>query len=264
MNHYTFFKNLHLGEKPFILPNAWDPLSAIILEQVGFKALGTTSWGMANARGQNDSEQCDFETFLEQTRRIISAVKLPVTVDIESGYSDDHAQICEHVLQIARLGAVGINIEDSSKCSNSLRSMKDQAEILSKLKHVLRNEGYSEFFINARSDVFLVDDYCIDDALSRITTYQLSGADGIFLPGLNDEKVIEKVIQSISIPVNLMALKSLINYQKAALLGINRLSIGNGLSDATISFIHQIANLMYKENDLTALFDHPEMSLQLI
>ena len=264
MNHYTFFKNLHLGEKPFILPNAWDPLSAFILEQVGFKALGTTSWGMANARGQNDAEQCDFETFLKQTSAIIKAVSIPVTIDIESGYSDDHAEICEHVLQIARLGAVGINIEDSSKRSNTLRTVNDQAEILSKLKRVLQNEGYSEFFINARCDAFLVDDYCIDDALSRITTYQLSGADGIFIPGLNNEKVIERVIQSISIPVNLMAQKGLLNYQKATLLGINRLSIGNGLSDAAIPFIHQIANLMYKENDLTTLFDHHDVSIKFI
>ena len=85
--------------------------------------MGTTSWGMANARGQNDAEQCDFETFLKQTSAIIKAVTIPVTVDIESGYSDDHSQICDHVLQIARLGAVGINIEDSSKLSNSLRNL---------------------------------------------------------------------------------------------------------------------------------------------
>lgn len=261
MNHYTFFKNLHLGEKPFILPNAWDPLSAMILEQVGFKALGTTSWGMANARGQNDTEQCDFETFLKQTSAIIKAVSVPVTVDIESGYSDDHAEICEHVLQIAHLGAVGINIEDSSKRSKSLRTMNDQAEILSKLKHVLKNEGYSEFFINARSDVFLEGDFNIDDAIKRITTYQLSGADGVFLPGLNDEKMIKRVIQSISIPINLMAKKGLLDYPKATFLGINRLSIGNGLSDAAISFIHQIANLMYKENDLTTMFEHQDISV---
>ena len=264
MNHYTFFKNLHLGEKPLILPNAWDPLSAIILEHVGFKALGTTSWGMANARGQNDAEQCNFETFLKQTSAIIKAVSVPVTVDIESGYSDDHAEICEHVVQIARLGAVGINIEDSSKRTHSLRKINDQAEMLSKLKHALKNEGYSEFFINARSDVFLASNFSIDDVINRITTYQLSGADGIFLPGLNDDKLIKRVTQSVSIPVNLMAQKGLLDYQKATLLSINRLSIGNGLSDAAISFIHQIANLMYKENDLTTMFDHQDINLTFI
>lgn len=113
---------MHKQKELLFLPNAWDVVSALILEHAGFKAIGTTSWGIANSMGYKDGERIDFNELLMLVRKIISMVEIPVTVDIESGYSEHIDSAVENVLKVADLGAVGINIEDSLKSKIGLNN----------------------------------------------------------------------------------------------------------------------------------------------
>ena len=117
MNKLSNFKIMHEQEELLFLPNAWDALSAIILEQAGFKAIGTTSWGVANALGYKDGERIQFDELLGLPK--IISVDVPVTADVEAGYSGHPDVVADNVLKIADVGAAGINIEDLSKTNKA-------------------------------------------------------------------------------------------------------------------------------------------------
>ena len=144
-------KRLHEQDELLLLPNAWDLLSAMVLEQAGFKAIGTTSWGVANAMGKPDGENITFAEILSLAGKLVSVVDVPVTVDIESGYSDDFDTIAENALKVAELGVAGLNIEDSLKSGSGLRDARLHGELLSKIRRKLEDNQYSDFFINARN-----------------------------------------------------------------------------------------------------------------
>ena len=236
MNKYKIFQQLHVQQQPFLLPNAWDPLSARLLKQAGFAAIATTSWGMAQARGQQDGEQCSFKEFLNQLKPIITAVNLPISVDIESGYSNDVNTICQHVLAVAKLGAVGINIEDSDKKTGKLRPQEQQIAILVAIKNILNRHGFSQLFINARTDCFLQTAE-LASTITRAQAYQTAGADGVFIPGLVNLTAIKQLTTALRVPVNIMADVDLTDPQRLFTYGVQRFSLGNTLFDATKRFI---------------------------
>lgn len=134
MDKLSKFKAMHQQEDLLFLPNAWDVLSAVILEQTGFEAIGTTSWGVANSMGCSDGEKIPFEALLSSARKIVSAVNIPVTVDIESGFSHEVDDIVNNVLSIADIGAVGINIEDSLKAEPGLKDKNKQGDLINKIR----------------------------------------------------------------------------------------------------------------------------------
>ena len=115
MNKIQEFNELHSSKELLFLGNAWDLLSALSLEKAGFKAIGTTSWGIASSIGLRDGELIDFERHLGIIKTIVDNVKIPVSADIEAGYSEDPSKIIHHVLRTADVGVAGINIEDSLK-----------------------------------------------------------------------------------------------------------------------------------------------------
>ncbi len=115
---------MHDQSELLFLPNAWDVLSAIILEQAGFKAIGTTSWGVANAMGYKDGEKIQFDDLFTLVKKMVSVIEIPITVDIEAGYSENITVVTDNVLKIADLGVSGINIEDSLKNKFALNEKK--------------------------------------------------------------------------------------------------------------------------------------------
>ena len=239
MQNITDFKNMHEQNELLFLPNAWDIISAKILEQSGFKAIGTTSWGLANAMGYKDGERIPFKDFIYQVKNIIDAVKIPVTVDIESGYSDDISTVVNNVLEVAELGAVGINIEDSFKNKTGLINVEKQCLLISSIRSSLNEKGYVDFFINARTDTYIQLENPLDETITRAKKYELSGASGIFVPCISEALDIKALINEISLPLNVMSLPNLNSIHELNDLGIKRFSIGNALSDASIAFIEK-------------------------
>ena len=259
MNKLVQFKAMHQSDELLFLPNAWDLLSALVLEQCGFKAIGTTSWGVANAMGYKDGENIAFGDLVTLTKRIISTVNIPVTVDIESGYSNDIKTVADNALRIAELGATGINFEDSLKNGSGLIDIYKQKKSIEKIRHLLDTNGYSDFFINARIDTYFLLENPLEETVSRANQYIESGANGIFVPGLAQYDDIKMIVESIDAPLNLMSLPNLTDVESLNKLGVKRFSIGNSLSDGTTAFIEQQSHQILTNKNTINLYDNCEV-----
>lgn len=106
-------KQLILKNECLIIGNVWDSLSAIIHEQAGFKALGTTSWGIANTLGYQDGQRIGFDELKNMVSQILKVITIPLSVDIEAGYGKDNQEIIDNILTLAKMGCTGVNLEDS-------------------------------------------------------------------------------------------------------------------------------------------------------
>ncbi|MFY8285628.1 isocitrate lyase/PEP mutase family protein [Pseudoalteromonas sp. SSMSWG5] len=231
MDKYQLFHQLHHQPTGFVLANAWDLSSAQFIQAAGAKALATTSWGIAASLGLADGENISFQTQLALVKSLTKHIHIPLTVDIESGYSNDPLQISQNVLALARLGIVGINIEDSNKDTNALRSIEQQCTIISEIKKVLNENGFGSLFINARTDTFFVSDRPFQATLERAKAYQNAGADGLFVPGLTNIEQITSLTNAIDMPLNVMAMSNFNSAKAAFAGGATRFSLGNSLYD---------------------------------
>lgn len=254
MNKLTQFKNLHYQKELLFLPNAWDVVSALVLEQVGFKAIGTTSYGVANSLGYTDGQKIKFDDILALVRKLVRAVKVPITVDVESGYSNNIDDIASNILIIADLGCSGINIEDSLKDEVGLSDTPKQCDLIHAIRSKLEANGFGDFFINVRTDTFLQISDPLDETIERAISYVNSGASGIFVPGLYKINEIERVVSSISVPLNLMSLPNLTNANILSDIGVKRFSLGYAFSEATVSFIEKSAQKIFTERNTHELY----------
>ncbi|MFC7395058.1 isocitrate lyase/PEP mutase family protein [Scopulibacillus cellulosilyticus] len=254
MNKIQEFNELHFSEEPLFLGNAWDLLSALTLEKAGFKAIGTTSWGIANSLGHADGELIDFDRHLGIIRTITENVKIPVSADIEAGYSEDTNKIINNVLKTADVGAAGINIEDSLKSSNGLREIPNHCKLLEEIRIALDQNGYKDFYINARTDTYLQRTNPLLETIERGKAYVESGASGIFVPGLKEDDEIKEITKNISAPLNVLSLPGLTNCNKLKELGVRRFSFGNALSDNVIAYLEKKAGELLEFKDTSLLY----------
>lgn len=234
------FRDLHKTGRILLLPNAWNVSSAVVFERAGFQVVGTTSWGIAASQGFRDGEVMRFDEQCLTAKRIVERVAIPVTMDIEAGYSDDPRQIAEHVEILADLGVVGINIEDSLKNGQSgLRDIQFQCAIIETIKSYLGEKG-KDIFINARIDTFLSGcpaDRRVDDTINRGNAFVRAGAECVFVPGATDPDQIRTLCKNIAAPINVMALPGIADAGQLQELGVARLSIGNGAFDAELAHL---------------------------
>ena len=231
MDKYQLFHQLQHQQRGFVLANAWDLSSAQFIQAAGAKAVATTSWGIAASLGLADGENISFQTQLALAKSLTEHLHIPLSVDIESGYSNDPLQISENVLALARLGVVGINIEDSDKDTNELRSIEQQCTIISEIKKALNENGFGGLFINARTDTYFVSDSPFQATLKRAKAYQNAGADGLFVPGLTNIEHITSLANTIDMPLNVMAMSNFNSAKAAFAGGAKRFSLGNSLYD---------------------------------
>jgi 2-methylisocitrate lyase-like PEP mutase family enzyme len=203
------FRALHIPGKPLLLYNIWDAGSAKAVAAAGAKAIALSSWSVANANGFSDGEQIPLAFAIENLRRIVGATDLPVTIDLESGYGDAPEVTAETVALAIAEGAVGCNLEDSFPSNGNLRETVHQCERIRSARRRADAAGI-RFFINARTDVFFQrppaehGNAMLEDAIERARAYTKAGADGIFVPGLGDAKLIARLTQSSPLPVNIM------------------------------------------------------------
>jgi 2-methylisocitrate lyase-like PEP mutase family enzyme len=210
------FRDLHYGPLPLLLPNAWDVASALAFVDAGFAAVGTTSFGVSAAGGTPDAGRASriaTEALVHQLRGLPAFV----TADIEDGYSDDPAEVADFV---ASLGAVGVNVEDST--NEHLIAPATHAAKVAAIKAAAPN-----VFVNARVETYWLGiDATVEQTLDRALAYVDAGADGIFVPGATDPSVIEKLTHAIALPVNVLVVPKLTLAQLGD-LGIRRVSTGS-------------------------------------
>ncbi|MEP6902752.1 MAG: isocitrate lyase/phosphoenolpyruvate mutase family protein, partial [Actinomycetota bacterium] len=172
-SNYQKFKALHNSEKPLLLPNAWDAGSAKLFEENGFAAIATSSSAVAGALSYADGEQLSFDELLFVVERICRRVSLPVSVDMEGGYSRDADEICEHLERLFQLGVVGINFEDS--VINGQRKLQDALLITKTIEHIKSFclNGKIDIFLNLRTDTYLLNvENRFEQTLERIEIYE--------------------------------------------------------------------------------------------
>ena len=184
------FLGLHVQGKPFVLFNVWDAGSAEAVTNAGAKAIGTSSWSVANANGFADGERIPLALAIDNLRRIINATELPVTVDLESGYGDKPEAVGEAISLAIEAGAIGCNLEDSFPADGKLRAITDHSERVRRARETAE-AAHISFFINARTDVFFQGppeqhSYAmVVEAIERARAYADAGANGLFAPGFS-------------------------------------------------------------------------------
>lgn len=225
------FKNLHIKGDPLILVNIWDGGSAQALQEIGAKAIGTSSWSVAAAHGYEDGEKLPFDLVLANLKRILVCVDLPVNLDLEGGYGHSPQEIQETVTEVIKAGAVGINFEDQIVGHEGLYSIEDQCNRIMAIRAVADHASIP-LFINTRTDLFLKADPAyhnerlLEEALHRAIAYAEAGANGFFAPGLQNTKYIEKLCALSPLPVNIMVLSDTPSSKQLAELGVSRISYG--------------------------------------
>ena len=239
------FRALHGRGRILILANAWDVASARLFEVAGFPAVGTTSAGVAWSYGYPDGQKIPFELIVDTTRRVAESVSVPVTADIEHGFSNHPDEVERAVARIIEAGAIGLNLEDASdEPGHPLVSVADMVAKIRAARRAGERTGVP-VFVNARTDVYFLG---LDDAArvretkERFSAYAEAGADGVFAPGLTAKDEIVEILESIRLPLNVYALPGLPPAAELERLGVARVSVGCGPMQATLATLREIAN----------------------
>jgi 2-methylisocitrate lyase-like PEP mutase family enzyme len=224
------FLSLHKSEKMLLLPNIWDPIGARILEAKGFPAVATASAAVSSSLGYKDGEKIKFATHLEIIRRIADTVQVPVTADIEAGYSSDLSGLKKNINLLIDTGSVGINIEDNTGVEDELRSIDEQCHRISTVREEAENRGI-HLVINARTDCFLSKgnkpkEELIADAIKRADAYVKAGADCIYPVGVLDLETVQLLRREIKSPINILGSAKSVPLKTLREIGINRVSFG--------------------------------------
>jgi 2-methylisocitrate lyase-like PEP mutase family enzyme len=249
-----FFRTLHRGSKILVLPNAWDCASARIFEHAGFPAIATTSAGIAFSLGYSDGERISPDLMLATVGQICDCVQLPVTADLESGYGD----VAKTTAGLIAAGAVGLNCEDMDHESRALVPVAAQIERIAMIRRIATGLGVN-IVINARTDVFLAQigepSTRFDRAYERLQAYIEAGADCVFLPGLADENIIRRVVETLKFPLNVLAGANLPPIPRLHALGVARVSVGSGIMRATLGLTRRIAQELKHSGTYTAMLE---------
>lgn len=231
IEHARTFQALHVKGDPVVLFNIWDPGSAKIVAGAGAKAIATGSWPVAAAFGYPDGEKIPLDLALDNIRRVVAAVDLPVSMDIEGGYGVEPETVGRTVARVIEAGAVGFNLEDQVVGGSGLHDIEPQVRRVAAAVQAVKASGVPAH-VNARTDLFLKtkpdqhDDKLVDQAIERARAYEGAGADGFFAPGLADERLIDRLVSSVALPVNIIALPGVPPRQRLAEIGVARISYG--------------------------------------
>lgn len=242
------FRDLHATDEPFVMANAWNAGSAVLLAEAGFEAIGTTSAGIAFSHALPDYQgELSFDTALDETRRIAAAVEVPVSMDAENGYGHSSEAVFENMQRIAASGVVGAGIEDYSGDRNDpLYDIELAVERVRAAKQAVADLGYP-FTLTARAECFLTGHPdAFDESVRRVNRYREAGADCLFVPGIRDLETIAALVKAVSGPVSVvMGLAGApVTVAELGQAGVARISIGGSLARATFGLVRRAAREM--------------------
>lgn len=238
------FLSLHHAPSILFLPNAWDVASSKIFELEGFKVIGTTSAGIAASLGYADGQHMSLHENINISQRIIQNTTLPVSIDLEAGYSSSVKGVALSAREALNAGAVGINLEDS--VNGSLFDKILQQEKIRAIREMALTAGV-HLFINARTDSYMILDdpaECLRQSIERGNAYKEAGADGVFVPdvGLLDPKAIAILAKEIKAPLNILAGTTTPPISELENLGVARVSVGPRAMRALLSVLRKMAH----------------------
>lgn len=253
------FLKIHQTPPLFVLANAWDVASARIFELAGFRAIGTTSAGIAATLGFPDGQKITVHETVEVVRRMVRLVRLPISADIEAGYASTVEGVVESARSVLEAGAVGINIEDSTGDSrHPLYDIEFQKEKISGIREMAQSESI-HLVINARTDAFMLmkddDNVRLSRTIERANAYREAGADCIFVPDLEDMTAIamKTLVGEIDAPINIIAGPKTPPVRELEAIGVRRVSLGPRHHRATFAVLKKIAEEILEKGTFTGL-----------
>lgn len=247
-----------------VLPNAWDAASAALFAAAGAVAIATTSGGISWAHGRPDGQGLTRVESVEAARRIVEAVDVPVSADIEEGYGTAPGDVSTTVRAIIDVGVAGMNLEDSRAAGGPLFGRTEQADRLRAAREAADAAGVPELFVNARTDVFLfqIGDPAgrLDEVLDRAESYATAGADLLFVPGLSDLRTIELLVSSAPLPINVLAGPGGPTTAELRAVGARRITVGTGIAQSAYATARQAASELLESGTYTELDSAIEFS----
>ena len=233
INKATEFKNLHIKGSPIIIYNAWDAGSAKSIAKAGAKAIATGDHpvGFAHGFGDDDFTDFTFDMYLVTIKEIAKRVgNLPLSIDINNANELVGSALMDRVKTVIDAGAVGINFEDSFTDGSGVQTIDEQVDRIKTIR-IAADELSVPLFINARTDIFAQSDPVhhkkhLDEAVERAAAFKNAGADGFFVPGLLDLKLIKKLVESVELPVNIIKFPGSPTTKELAEVGVSRISYG--------------------------------------
>jgi 2-methylisocitrate lyase-like PEP mutase family enzyme len=235
MSAVAAFRRLH-ASGCFVLPNPWDAGTAVYLEHLGFKALATTSAGVAFSRGAPDTvSSVPRDVMLAHIREVVAATTLPVNADFLAGYADEPEGVAANVALAVATGAAGISIEDGT--GNGAAPLYDPPVAIERIRAARRAidaSGFPAVVLTGRCEAWLVgvpDPFRV--ALTRLAAYAEAGAECLYAPGVMEPHEIAALVKAVAPkPVNVLmsAPSKVLSVARLADLGVRRVSVGSALS----------------------------------
>ena len=257
------FLKLHQDKEILVLLNSWDTGSSKLIESCGYKAIATTSMGVAASLGYPDCQVIQLPEMIEAIKGIVNGVQVPVTVDIEAGYGNNLTEIIDSVRKIIATGIAGINIEDSIDLNPVLIDEMEFCERISAIRALSDSLGF-HLVINARTDSFYTSPGSLREKLSesikRGNKYREAGADCIFVQPVSDKETISTLVKEIDAPLNILANPTIgtgspLSVRELQDLGVARLSLGSSLMKATLVLIKKVADELSEKGTYDLLLD---------
>lgn len=253
------FRALHQAPPILVLPNAWDVASAVVFARAGFKAVATTSGGLANSQGYLDGQHMPLAEMLPLLARIVARTGVPMSADIEAGYGRTPVAVAESIRAVIATGVVGVNLEDAPVHGEPhLNEVGLQVRLLEAARAVAAGEGVT-LVINARTDVFIkqVGEPAtrLEHAVRRANAYREAGADCLFVPGVEDADRIAALARQIRGPLNVMVRKGTPSAPELERLGVARVSTASGPFRAAMAFTRRVAAELLATGTYASILD---------
>jgi 2-methylisocitrate lyase-like PEP mutase family enzyme len=248
------FRALHQKPSVFFIPNPWDVGSARILSQLGFEALATSSAASAAVFGRRDGEVMRFEA-LAHAESIVNATSLPVSADLENGFSDDPEGVAETVRLAGNLGLAGCSIEDATRNRRKpIYDIESATDRIAAASEAAKSFPFP-FMLTARSENYVRGITDLEDTIKRLVAYEKAGADVLFAPGLPDIEAVREVCSAVSKPVNFMVGVRGKSFAAAELAeaGVKRISFASSLYRAAITHLINVATEIKKSGTFNFL-----------
>jgi 2-methylisocitrate lyase-like PEP mutase family enzyme len=240
------FLALHQGERPLLLPNPWDRGSAKLFASLGFEALATTSSGSAATLGLLDGTVTREQAIASATA-IVEATDLPVSADLENGFGEDPAGVAETIRLGLAAGLVGASIEDySGREDEPIYAIETAAERVVAAAEVAHG-GAVRLVLTARAENHLHGVTELADTIARLQAYEEAGADVLYAPGITRLEDIRQVVDSVSLPVNVLARPGVPSVAELAEAGVRRISIGGAFAFAALGAATEAARELIEQ-----------------
>ncbi|MCJ7556394.1 MAG: isocitrate lyase/phosphoenolpyruvate mutase family protein [Gammaproteobacteria bacterium] len=257
------FLKFHHDKEILVLLNSWDTGSSKLIEASGYKALATTSMGIAAALGYPDCQVIQLSEMIGAITGIVNGVQVPVSVDIEAGYGNNLDEVIDSVKKIIATGIVGINIEDSIDLNPTLIDELEVCERISAIRALSDSMGF-HLVINARTDSFYTSSGSprekLFESIKRGNKYREAGADCIFVQPVSERETISTLVKEINAPINILANPTIgtgspLSVRELQDLGVARVSLGSGLMKATLALIKKVADELSEKGTYNILLD---------